>query len=133
MRIFITLLFAIFIAFSAACGEKEADCKKDADGAKAADVAKSEDSVDLADAATLTDEQKKASCYSGCLGSDASKEECKKTCYGDWSKENKCKACYDKCVKAGKKEADCKAGCCSKKPEADAGASLPDDVSGTNG
>ena len=133
MRIFITLLFAIIIAFSAACGEKEADCKKDAERAVSSDVDKSGDAADLADAATLTDEQKKASCYSGCLGSDASKEECKKTCYGDWSKENKCKACYDKCVKAGKKEADCKAGCCSKKPEADAGASLPDDVSGTNG
>ena len=64
-----------------------------------------------------------------------SKEDCKKACYGDWTKENKCKTCYDKCVKAGKKEADCKAGCCSDKTkdvDTDAGSKSETDAGATD-
>lgn len=150
--------FSIIIAFLAivavACSPKEDDCDHDADRTVAADVEKGEDSADLADAATLTDKEKKEACYSGCLSSDMSKEDCKKACYGDWTKEDKCKTCYEKCVKAGKDEANCKAGCCPTKPEADAGSNpkeadveadagatvetdsgtdLPEDVSATKG
>jgi len=80
-----------------------------------------------------------ALCYWGCLEADTSSAECKKACYSV-KKGDKCKACYDKCVDAGKKSEDCKTGCCSKKPdadagskpkEADAGATLPEDVSST--
>lgn len=150
--------FSIIIAFLAivavACSPKEDDCDHDADRTVAADVEKGADAADLADAATLTDKEKKEACYSGCLSSDMSKEDCKKACYGDWTKEDKCKTCYEKCVKAGKDEANCKAGCCPTKPEADAGSNpkeadveadagatvetdsgtdLPEDVSATKG
>ena len=135
MRNLTMLLFAIIIAFSAACGDKEATSEGDANQASCKDADKSGDAADLADAATLTDKEKKEACYSGCLGSDMSKEDCKKACYGDWTKEDKCKNCYDKCVKSGKDEADCKAGCCSDKTkpvekDVDAGSSPEDtDVS----
>jgi hypothetical protein len=50
--------------------------------------------------------------------------------YGDWTKGDKCKTCYDKCVKSGKAEADCKAGCCSDKTkpvDVDAGSNPKED------
>ena len=133
MKIFITLLFAIIIAFAAACGEKDVKSEKDADRAACTDADRSGDAADLAYAATLTDKEKKEACYSGCLGSDMSKEDCKKACYGDWTKGDKCKTCYEKCVKAGKDEADCKAGCCSDKTkpvdvDVDAGSNPKEDA-----
>ena len=135
---------SIIIAFLAivlvACGPKEKDCEKDADSTKVTDVNKSEDATELPQDATGTKaKDKKYLCYVGCLEAEKSPKDCKKACYGD-QKADDCKACYDKCVKAGKKSEDCKAGCCSKTPvadagskpkEADAGVTLPEDVSST--
>ena len=129
---------SIIIAFLAivlvACAPKEKDCEKDADSAKTADA------TELPQDATGTKaKDKKYRCYVGCLEAEKSSQDCKKECYGD-QKADDCKACYNKCVKAGKKSEDCKAGCCSKKPEADggskpkeadAGVTLPEDVSST--
>ena len=115
-NIILVMTTMLMVMLAVACSEKDEKSDKDAASAACSDAA------NLADAVTLTDKEKKESCYSGCLETDMSKEDCKKACYGDWTKDDKCKACYDKCVKAGKDEADCKAGCCSKKSEADAGS-----------
>ena len=115
-NIILVMTTMLMVMLTVACSEKDEKSDKDAASAACSDAA------DLADAVTLTDKEKKENCYSGCLETDMSKEDCKKACYGDWTKDSKCKACYDKCVKAGKDEADCKAGCCSKKSEADAGS-----------
>ena len=120
---------SIIIAFLAivlvACAPKEKDCEKDANSAKTADA------TELPQDATETKaEDTKYLCYVGCLEAEKQSKDCKKECYGD-KKAVDCKVCYDKCVKAGKKVEDCKKGCCPKKSEADAGASLPEDVSQT--
>tara|TARA_A100001515_G_scaffold91921_1_gene73330 strand:+ start:5802 stop:6287 length:486 start_codon:yes stop_codon:yes gene_type:complete len=80
-----------------------------------------------------TEDNEVKDCYSKCVKSDMSKEDCKKACYGDWTKDDNCETCYNKCVKAGKSKLECKEGCCDKKSdpkEADA-TSTPDDVSET--
>ena len=104
MKIFITLLFAIIIAFSAGCGEKEADCKKDADRANAADV-KAEKKKD-----------EKYLCYVGCLEAEKSAKDCKKACYSEKKDKGDVVDSPDDATAT----------------KADA-ASTPDDVSKTNG
>ena len=152
--------FSIIIGFLAimavACSPKEDDCDHDGNRAAATDVEKGEDATDLADAATLTDKE----CYVKCVKTDMSELDCKKACYGDWTKDDKCESCYDKCKEKGGNTANCKLECCDVKPkddkplpgdagsnpkeedveadagatvETDSGADLPEDVSASKG
>ena len=79
----------LMVILAVACSEKDAKSDKDADNAACTDVEKGADATGLADTATLTDKEKKEDCYVGCLESDMSKEDCKKACYGKWSKDDK--------------------------------------------
>ena len=146
--------FSIIIGFLAimavACSPKEDDCEHDSNRATATDVEKGED------ATTLTDKE----CYVKCVKTDMSELDCKKACYGDWTKDDKCESCYNKCKEKGGNTANCKLECCDVKPkddkplpadagsnpkeedveadagatvETDAGADLPEDASASNG
>ncbi len=67
MKIFITFMFAIIIAFSTACDDKKVDksCESDA----SADVKEKK-------------KDEKYLCYVGCLEAEGTSKECKKECYG---------------------------------------------------
>jgi len=69
MKIFITLLFAIIIAFSTACGDDKEDksCDRDA----------------TADVKAEKKKDEKYLCYVGCLEAEKSAKDCKKACYSD--------------------------------------------------
>ena len=155
--------FMIILAFMAvvlgACDSKEETKECDSSVASSTDVASTpdvdqgndatvEDAATAADAAGLSDilsdgfpnvsdaDDKAAeakACYDKCVKSDMSKEDCKKACYGDWTKDDNCETCYNKCVKAGKSKLECKEGCCEKKsdPKETDATSTPDDVSET--
>lgn len=106
-----SIIIATLAIMAVACSPKDENSTKDTDQASVTDVQQAGDSTELSDAVTLTDAEKKDSCYSNCLGTDMSKEDCKKACDGKWAKD------------AGS----------SSDTSMDAETSLPDDVSATKG
>ena len=86
-NIILVMITLSMVMLAVACDDKGAKSEKDASSVSCSDATKSGDATELADTATLTDAEKKDDCYSGCLGTDMSKEDCKKACNGKWTKD----------------------------------------------